>query len=116
PAEGDEADRNWCRWRQRGGRGDVVGFRANASARDGADRGGRSTDGRRGGPCRAPAFQGETGSADSRAGPRHSLGGRTMIHAAVVMLVVAAVLGAQIDAGRRRPGTPRQAKRQVPTL
>ncbi len=38
-----------------------------------------------------------------------------MIQAAIVMLVVAAVLGALIDAGRR-PGTPRHAKRQVPTL
>jgi hypothetical protein len=38
-----------------------------------------------------------------------------MIQTAVIMLVVAAVLGALIDAGRR-PGTPRQAKRQVPTL
>ena len=38
-----------------------------------------------------------------------------MIHAAVVMLVVAAVIGALIDAGRR-PGTPRRTKAQVPTL
>ena len=123
-AEGDKADCNRCRRRKRGGRGDVVGLGADACARDRADRGGRGPDGRRGGPCGAPALQGETGSAHAGAGPGlrptrgfdgRAGGGRTMIHAAVVMLVVAAVIGALIDAGRR-PGTPRRAKAQVPTL